>query len=75
MLPDILIHSIEAFTIFLVLLAVLRIYKHYSAFIEELNNPKGKSETNIDTEILIQKAAPPEKKPNAVLDDYIGNFF
>jgi len=75
LLPDILIHSIEALAIFLVLLVVLKIYKFYSAFNEELNTPKAKSETNIDTEILIQKAAPTEKKPNAVLDDYIGNFF
>jgi len=68
-MQSILIHSVEALTILLVLLAIFRIYKHYSIFKVAANKPKPK--VNIAVKNTIQE----EKNPNAVLNDYIGNFF
>jgi len=62
-----LILIIEILVIFLIFLAGLKVYKNYSLFLTELD--KTSAIIILDTSDLFQK------KPDAILKDYIGDFF
>lgn len=66
-----LVPVVELLIVALVIIAGLKIYKLYSkpTILKDRSNIK-KTKT-----IVTQRAKPKAKNPNAVLDDYIGDFF
>lgn len=66
-----LITIVEILVFFLVILAGYRVYRLYSTASIQPDSQEITEDINIE----VQETHLPRKKPNAALDDYIGDFF
>ena len=66
-----IIQITETLIFLLIFLAGLSIYKNYSLFMTELN----KAKTDVNTIMVTDTSDLFQKNPDAILNDYIGDFF